>query len=101
MNYYRLKIVGDVNDADYVTEISKISEKTLEDVIKPVVSVLRKNSYNWDLSGNEKKPADLYADLLTQEQIDNFSEFCPYGEYGIHTIESIKITPFVDEQVLF
>jgi len=103
MNYYRLTIVGDTNDADYVTEISKISEETLDDVIKPVVSVLKKNSYNWDLSDHviEKYPSELYAGILTQQQIYDFSEFCPYGEDGIHTIESVKITPFADEQILF
>jgi hypothetical protein len=103
MNYFRLTIVGDTNDADYVTEVSKISEETLENVIKPIVSVLQKNTFNWNISEyiEEKLPIELYAGLLTQAQIDDFSEFCPYGEDGIHTITSINITPFVREHILF
>jgi len=101
-NYYRLTIVGDTNDADYVTSVSKISDEDLEDVVKPVVDVLKKR-HNWNLNEycSSPEPAELYAGLLTQEQIEIFNELCPQGEHRIHSITSVSVTHYVDEHVLF
>ena len=94
-------ITADTNDADYVTSENWIDKDSLP-VIKKVWKVVKNSvkqrgqgEYNWitgDLrSSNDQGPYERYKDVLTQEELDIFSEYLPHGEYGIHTIESIVI----------
>jgi len=99
-----LIIKADTNDADYITAESLVTEEELEEYVLPVVKVLkaRKKEYektndwtlqhNWENSecGNTS-PLEMYAEQLSEHQILNFEEYLPHGEYGIHTIESIRI----------
>lgn len=115
MSKYEIIIVGDTNDADYVTKISTITEKQLNE-IKPLIAAIKKfkpyngksesgyesthdNNYPYgngeyipreDLG--EKRPEEIYPQF-TRQTHDLFQNFCPYGEDGIHTIESITIQP--------
>jgi hypothetical protein len=107
MNYFKVTIVADFNDYDLVTKISKVSEDELEEVILPVAKVLKRESHNWvrfwDSSNRSfyEPPEVLYKDLLTPDQISMFDEICPTCEGGIHSIESISITPWVEDQLIF
>jgi hypothetical protein len=107
MNYFKVTIVADFNDYDLVTKISKVSEDDLEEVIFPVAKVLKRESHNWvrfwDSSNRSfyEPPEVLYKDLLTPDQILMFDEICPTCEGGIHSIESISITPWVEDQLIF
>ena len=102
-------IRADANDADYITEKSPITDEQIE-LIKPVIEQLKirrdklnedlhknwnKWRHNWSTSefGRHDNPTKMYveSDLLTKEQVDLFGEFVPYGEYGVHTIDSIEI----------
>ena len=115
--YFELTIVADTNDADYITEIQKITQEELE-FIKPIVKKIKKfkpyttpcsygtrtHHHNWangdclreDLG--EKSPQELYD--LTDEEYEAFSEYLPSSEYGFHTIESIEVTPYVKKEKL-
>ncbi len=113
MEYFKLTIVVDHNDGDYVTGISKISAEDLEEFINPVAKALkeirekRKNTYfahNWNRlvdSSNEESPYIMYKELLTHEQIDSFNDFLPYSENEIHSIHQISVTPWVKEKTMF
>jgi hypothetical protein len=107
MNYFKVTIVADRNDYDLVTKISKVSKDELEEVILPVAKVLKRDDHNWNRmwdfrSRSDYKPPEvLYKDLLTPDQISMFDEICPTCEEGIHSIESISITPWVEDELIF
>lgn len=97
-----LYIKADTNDGDYVAELTKIDEKTAN-VIIPVVAAIKKckQSYNFlygDMhSHGEKTAEELYSGIMGYEE---FRDRCPYGEYGIHTIEEVRILHVVKEEKL-
>lgn len=112
-------IKADTNDADYITSKNEITEEQII-LIKPVIEQLqiRKNKleedrlknwnewrHNWETSeyGRLGTPTKMYVEtgLLTQDQVDLFEEFTPYGEDGIHTIESVEILEVSEEYKLF
>lgn len=72
MKNLHLKIVGDVNDADYVTEISDISHLSKEEVI---------DLYNRISEFNPLKDFD--------DEINGYLPFMDNQE--LHTIESIEL----------
>jgi len=102
-------IKADTNDADYIYGKEPITDEEIE-AIKPVIEQLKarkeklledwaKNynewSHNWETGEHTftRNPTEMYVNtgLLTQEQVDLFDRFVPYGEYGVHTIESVEI----------
>lgn len=104
-----LIITGDTNDADYVTEIIEVEkadygDTSLMDVVRKVAKVLEEtdNRHNWNLSeyGNGDPKFD-YADQLTEEEVEIFNENCPYGEYGIHSITSIRLLTVTEDEQIF
>jgi|WetSurMetagenome_2_1015567.scaffolds.fasta_scaffold1651653_1 hypothetical protein len=114
-----LIIKADTNDADYVHTIQEI---TLDGVktIAPIAEAIKNfQPYKSNLSGldwthrsnwpvgdclrddlGEKSPAEIYAGVLNEDQIELFMDLIPYGEHGIHTIKSIKILAVENETVL-
>lgn len=105
---YKIIIKADTNDADYITFIKDIDEETLE-LIKPVVEAIKnfksykteaRNGTVWNNINNypkeeclrddlgEKSAKELYGHL---EEFEEFDDLTPYGEYGIHTIESVLV----------
>lgn len=90
-----LYIKADTNDADYVTSEKKIREGDL-DTIRKVAEAIRdcKAYHNWGLGeccNEEESPYEVYKGILTEEEIEVFDEYTPYGEYGIHSIKEIQI----------
>lgn len=97
-----LEITADPNDADYVTERTVVTDEQLE-AIKPVIEAIKncKADHNWE-TGEMKAdctPQKLYVDIgiLSKDQIKLFDNFLPYSEYGIHTIESVKLLVVQEE----
>ena len=112
-------VKADTNDADYVTKKSEITDEQIEQ-IKPIIAALQfrrdklnedshKNwnqwLHNWETSeyGRLGDPHKMYVEtgILTEEQVQIFDEYVPYGEYGVHTIESIEILVVAEEEKLF
>lgn len=113
-----IEITADTNDADYVNNRCEITNEELE-LIKPVIQAIKdfkpyvsktedgkmdwKHDHNYpngefvreDLG--EKTAEELYGHL---EGFEIFNDFCPYGEYGIHTIESIVILKAEETKLL-
>lgn len=91
-------VKADSNDADYVTTFEKVSTCEELDLINRVANAVAKDpehrwftNERWDpLEGND--PVEIYKDYLSEDDVDLFNEcYIPYDEYGIHTIEEIKL----------
>jgi hypothetical protein len=98
-----LAIQADTNDADYVTESTSMDEITpeiLENLRRILKVVKGKKGSNWnnqqELGMSGPTPAQQYKGKLTAADIDLLERFLPSGEYGIHTIESVKILEEVE-----
>ena len=102
-----LIIKADTNDADYITGICEIQPED-EQLIRKVAGVLRTESkkgcagsHNWETSEyGDERPEDMYEDVLTQDEIETFDGYVPYGEHGIHTIDSIRILEVTSDEKL-
>lgn len=88
---YEIVIKADTNDADYVTSTEKISLLEIEEIVKPALEIIKANgcSVPWSEYGNEVP--DSFKE--EEELMEIFRDMCPYGEYGIHTIESVNYYP--------
>ena len=100
---YMVIIKGDMNDADYVEQASYIEENEIEQ-LKRIISVLQtvpKYEHNWPRGEYlDKTPEDIYGDQLTEDDYGFMEEFVPYGEGGIHSIDSIRLLKVVEETKL-
>ena len=95
-----LEVVADTNDADYVTARKKITEEQLKELEPVFKAIKKKKGHSWETTDWGTQPEDMYRDILTDDQIAMFQEFCPHGEYGIHTIESIKVLIAEERKIL-
>jgi hypothetical protein len=93
-----LTIVADTNDADYVTSERVIDQETL-DRFMPVIEAIQQahRQYNWETSEYAHGPSpESKYDSIDPDLIEDFNdEFVPYGEYGVHTITSIRVRRLV------
>jgi len=96
MSEYRLEIVADYNNGDYITRVSHIDQETLDKVKKVIPEIKNRGVHNAE---------GLYTyleDKFDCEIADWFTDLCPYEEYvGIHTIKSITLSPLTTETKLF
>ena len=107
-------IEADTNDGDYTTNKSEITDEQIE-LIKPMVEAIKNfkpykvkvpgkmewtHDYNFPTGEcvredlGQLSAEDFYKDI---DNFDVFDEFVPYGENGIHTIESIDILIVAEE----
>lgn len=120
-NQLEITITADTNDADYISQSSKISKSDLE-LIKPLIKAIKNfTSYTTPLPENigsgiikewehchnfpsgecvrddlgEKSGYQYYLPLVGEDVMNMFEGLLPYGEHGIHTIKSIEVTPYV------
>lgn len=105
-----LIIKGDTNDADYITETTKLSDAAYAKylpLIKKVAQAIKNRSHlhenNWPNSQYSHKTfEDLYIDnnILTEEEIETFDQFVPHELEGVHSIRSIRILKYVEDKEL-
>ena len=117
MKYY-LNVVADTNDSDYIESFSEISKDNLEK-IKPLIKEIKnfepyeaegagyiglnQHHHNWPVGEirrddlGEKSIEQIYSNI-EPSIIRLFNEhYVPYGEYGVHTIESIFLYKCIEE----
>ena len=101
-------IEADTNDADYISKKSIITLEQIQ-LIRPVVKAIKQfipyagdnhpswahlHDHNFPLGDvvredlGERSSEELYGHL---DGYKLFERFCPWGEYGIHTIVSVDI----------
>ena len=107
-------ISADTNDADYIKSVNDITDEKLES-IKPVIEAIKnfkpykviKRGITWTHNSNypcgevySKASGELSKDELYGhiEGFNDFDNLVPYSEYGIHTIEFIKVL-IVQEEI--
>lgn len=108
MSKYLLVIRGDMNDGDYIESSHIIQMKdlpTIKKVAKAIKDYDNRTTYahNWNRNdySQDESPFIIYSDVLTEEDIETFNSYVPRGgDFGIHSIESIKIYPFTKEEIL-
>jgi len=106
---FEITIVVDTNDGDYVTEVCQITEYKLNK-IKPLIEAIKNfKPYNGHTSNypigeccrsdlGEKTPQELYK--FEDKIFELFEDYCPYNEYGFHTIKSIEVCPAREKEKL-
>lgn len=116
---HEITIVVDTNDADFRTQVNRITEEELA-TIKPLIEAIKefkpykiKTGLGYDRSHQNNYPTqdccreDLgqktvyeYYSEISEEVHELFQEFCPMDEHGFHTVESIHLTPVVEKEKL-
>lgn len=108
--YYLLIVSADTNDADYVTQETKVTVKDLE-FVKKVVKVIKKkgykyqSAYHWgfgEACDAENDPKKLYIPELTEHEIEVFEDkYVPPGhDYGVHSLHSITLLEVASSKAL-
>jgi hypothetical protein len=94
-------IQADMNDADYTAQLSEIQAEHI-DTIQVVCNMIKANKHrhNWPTGHIWEDKQKMYPEL-TDEQEDIFTNYCPYGESGIHSIVDVKILIVNEELNLF
>jgi hypothetical protein len=101
MKFY-LEVKADTNDADYISERNSITEKQLER-LKPLFKAIKncRCQHNWgsgEYCDSDEEPSIIYSDMI--DLVDEFRDFVPHGEHGVHTIASIILLEVVKEKEL-
>lgn len=114
--YKKIVIIGDFNDADYCTSEDKITEEHIQKLL-PVIEAIKNCKHRHNFPTTEyfnprydKSLSELYPDfyekhedgeiIFKTEGAGLLYDYVPRGEYGIHTIKSIKILTVLEEQQL-
>lgn len=93
-------IEGDSNDADYIMDMNEISDKEIIEIL-PMIEAIKSKSNDGECQHNF--PSSEYSEGSVEELYGNvmgfklFDDFVPYGEFGLHTITSIKIVKVIEE----
>jgi hypothetical protein len=94
-------ITGDSNDGDYVTEVTKITDKQLSKLRKIVEKMPSSASipYTTHERGDDHLNDSDY-DYLSNSEKEFLDKFLPEGDpncRGIHSIESIRIVEKIED----
>ncbi len=96
-----LVIKADTNDADYITSEHNVSNWPTEAFVSltKIANAIKdcSNHFNWPYGEYDGNPRAIYGGILTDDEIDFFNDLVPYGEWGIHTIKSIRILTISEE----
>lgn len=85
-------VSADTNDADYVHLFQPITDEDIE-ALRPMMKALEENNGDFRTTefrrSKELSPEERYRNVEGFELFRD--EFVPYGEYGVHTIDFVKI----------
>lgn len=110
-----LIVKADTNDADFITRKEEITDDQLAE-LQPLFEAIRNfkpykgKDTTWNHSHDNNYPTgdchredlgelsaeELYGNIQGFQLFDE--SFCPYDEYGIHTIESVDVLVVTDEK---
>ena len=88
-NTFRLVIQGDTNDGDYVQETT---EWTNFDEFKDYLPLISKIGNQVTNLGDRMSSKDRA--VLTDDEDDQLYEICPYGDYGLTSLEVLEFVYF-------
>lgn len=87
-----IEVIADANDGDMVTEMTKVDDDINFELLMMMFKTVK-------LAGGDFTTCDqgnggvelLRENRFDDDDINMFFDFVPYHEYGIHTIETIRI----------
>lgn len=103
-----LRVVGDTNDADYISQETEITMQEWEKV-KPIFEdIMRKrwektwtynysgetrgDNHNWARDEFDRRTLDdIYGEEWVKENYNKIGDYIPYGEFGVHSITDIEL----------
>ena len=102
-------IEADTNDGDYISEKNLITDEHIQTLKEIIGKLPRQKKYGGGFAksipfetgemGNTAE--DLIDDkIITLKEAEFLRGFLPFGEYGIHTIESVDILTVLEEEFL-
>lgn len=99
---YEIVVTADTNDADYITRIENVSMKMIEEVVKPAVELLKTVHGSVPWHGWNDVGTGIFAEDSEHAELLNIFQdfFVPFGEHGVHTIESVVYYPLPVKVVL-
>lgn len=92
-----LIVSADTNDADYVYNITEVSNESLDQIIgivKKINEAKKSNFYGFPWGKGEFVDVvyeEEYDGILTDDEMEFLNDFVPYGEHGIHTVSKIEV----------
>ena len=85
---YLVIVEADTNDGDYIHSIFKTTKERAEEC-KNIFTKIKESVIS--TSDYHTPPEEMYKAVLTDLEFDVLEDCLPYGECGIHTIESVSI----------
>ncbi len=85
-------IEADTNDGDYVTKKREIKDEDIAK-LKVILKKVKKQggTISWETLDIASEELVEQHPELTEEECEFLDDYCPSGDNGIHTIESIDI----------
>lgn len=109
MKNYILIIRADTNDGDYITDYQIADQEKLDLIIKIAKQLMNakrnsahgEDSFSWPTSEYARfTPLELYGDEINVDYLDLIDWMVPFGEFGVHTVESIRYFELASEETL-
>jgi len=104
MKEYKVEVIVDTNDADYVTEVYNVSKEKLDELkgIIDKIKPLFRNPKNPGIEEYDDSELRQYygPPLLTEEELDILLDFIPVPEPGYSQLEGIKFYKIIEEEEL-
>jgi len=115
-----IRVVADTNDGDYIETFKRITPAEVEEIM-PVIEAIKNfqpyqgewtpgrfMTYDNNFSIGDccredmgEKPINEVYSQISEELLEFFiEEYVPYGERGIHTIESIELMDITNKRDL-
>jgi len=86
-------VVVDTNDADWAESLTEVKDESDIQIVSRIYNYIKKN--NIDYGDGEVSDFDIEESELSKEftktELDIFSRYMPYCEWGFHTLEEISI----------
>lgn len=97
-----VRVEADTNDADYVEKFSQVRDGHVTLIRKVAEAVGACTApYNWPSSEYvDGSVEEVYAAVLTEEDVDAFCDYIPQYGHEVHTIETIQFINVTDIDVL-
>ena len=94
-----VEITADMNDGDYVSERTEIDETWLPK-FQQLIDSINQNDCNWAKGEcSDTSFIDQY-DEFEKDLLNDFDEYVPYGEHGVHRITGLVILKVESENKL-
>jgi hypothetical protein len=87
---YKVTIMGDMNDADYVIKKSTLNKEELKQ-LEYIISITGPNWSNRIKYDGPFLATNVYKDTLREDDFELMNRVLPKGELGINYIKYIKV----------